>query len=61
VTLIKGIKGDHCLLKASAVKRAGRKSNLVNDKERGKRERGSKRNYTKKAMESVEIESKNLT
>ena len=48
------------MLKALAVKRAGQKSILVNDKERGKRERGSKRNYTKKAMESVEIESKKL-
>ena len=35
VKFIKGIKSDHCLLKASAVERAGRKTKiLVNDKER---------------------------
>jgi hypothetical protein len=50
-------------MKASAVKRAGRKSILIDDKEREKRERGSEKKLycTKKAMESVEIESKNLT
>jgi hypothetical protein len=51
---LKGIKGDHCLLKVLAVKKASRKS-LIDDKEEDQ-----KRNYTKKAMESVEIESKNL-
>jgi hypothetical protein len=43
-----------------AVKRAGRKSILVGDKEEGKEKEDHKKNYTKKAMESVEIESKNL-
>ena len=41
------------MLKALAVKRAGRKSILVDDKER-------ENDIIKKALESVEIESKNL-
>jgi hypothetical protein len=38
---MEGIKGDHCLLEASAMKRPIWKSLLVGDKEREKRERGS--------------------
>ena len=34
LTLIVGIKRDHCLLKELAVKKAGWKSILVNNKER---------------------------
>ena len=50
------------MLKALSVKRAGRKSILVDEKERGKRERGLKKEIIpNRAMESVEIESKNLT
>ena len=52
------IKRRSLLLKASAVKRAGQKSLLADDKEEEKRERGSNRNCTIKMMESVQIESK---
>jgi hypothetical protein len=42
---MEGIKRDNCLLKASAVKRARRKSLLVGDKERENKERGSKKKF----------------
>jgi hypothetical protein len=42
---MEGIKGDHCLLKALTMKRARWKSLLVGDKEREKRERGSKHKF----------------
>ena len=40
---MEGIKGDNCLLKTFAVKRARQKSLLVGDKERETKERGSKK------------------
>jgi hypothetical protein len=59
--LIKGFNREHCLPRASAVKRAVGSLLWLMTKKEGKEKENKKRNCTKKAMESAGIEFKNLT